>query len=278
MSVFCRIPAVCLTNRVCLVAVCNAILVVMVALFSPLEGLGMESAGALGAVIAAVALQVLLNGSARRKVSHKTTTSDLQASRALLHLICDAVIELDESLRLSQHSPELAAILLRDSSPCNRSLEGKRFRDFLATPEEAARAQEQLLARLKPAAAQAAAAFHTRLVDADNGKLPTEVFHVTYSKADGSTSHLLGLRDFTDQVSLAPPASLGAPVLENVSGSSALNLEARTSSKSLQPDAPSPPSIVSLQIDLAEKVVEAASLSAPDLVGFWDLRLSLRVL
>eukprot|EP00435_Cladocopium_sp_Y103_P047970 s211_g14.t1 len=57
--------------------------------------------------------------------------------------------------------------------------------------------------------------FHTRLVDTYSSRFRTEVFQVRYSKIDGGVGHLIGLRDFTDQLSLAGQPRLtkqwGAP-------------------------------------------------------------------
>lgn len=48
-----------------------------------------------------------------------------------------------------------------------------------------------------------ATAFHTRLIDSCFSKFRTEVFHVKYLRPNQEVCHLLGLRDFTDQGSLA---------------------------------------------------------------------------
>ena len=114
MSLICRIPAVCLCQNIALVIACNIATVILVAVFSPLSFLGMESVSAITAVVAAVVLQQMIRRSAERSVNHSMAASEFEAAKALLQLICDAVIELDENLRLSKHSPDLAAILLRD--------------------------------------------------------------------------------------------------------------------------------------------------------------------
>ncbi|CAE7490614.1 Dnah7 [Symbiodinium necroappetens] len=250
-----RIPAVCLTKSIPLVALCNVAIIVLAIVFSPAALIGLELVSATCAVIAAIALQVLLKQSAERSLNISKMSSDLQAARALLQLICDAVVELDESLRLSHHSPELAAILLRDASPGRRSLQGTRFRDFVATPEEAAKAQKELLG---VSSRSAASAFHTRLVDAYNSKFRTEVFHVRYQQ-NGRTSHLIGLRDFTDQTSLARNSRID-------SNESALNVS--SDKVSLSRSSPLLPQYnVLLLVDLSKRVVEAASISAFGLVG-----------
>ncbi|CAE7275336.1 DNAH7, partial [Symbiodinium sp. CCMP2456] len=252
-----RIPALCLTKNIRLVALCNVAIIVLAAVLSPAALIGLELVSATAAVIAATALQGLLKQSAERSINHSKMSSDLQAARALLQLICDAVVELDESLRLSHHSPELATILLRDASPARRSLQGMRFRDFVATPEEAAKAQKELLG---VSSLSAASAFHTRLVDAYNSKFRTEVFHVRYQQ-NGRTSHLIGLRDFTDQTSLA---QLNSRIDSNHSNESALNV---SSDKVLVRPPPLLPQYnVLLLVDLGKRVVEAASISASGLL------------
>ena len=253
-----RIPAVCLTKNIRLVALCNVAIVVLAAIFSPSARIGLEMVSGVAAVISAIALQEFLKRSAERSVSLSKMSSDLEAARALLQLICDAVVELDESLRLSHHSPELAAILLRDASPARRSLQGMRFRDFVATPEEAAKAQKELLG---VSSLSAASAFHTRLVDAYNSKFRTEVFHVRYQQ-NGRTSHLIGLRDFTDQTSLAQRID---------SNGSALNVSSDKVSVSRPPPLLLQYNVL-LLVDLRKRVVEASSFSASGLLGILDVR------
>ncbi|CAE7873127.1 unnamed protein product, partial [Symbiodinium microadriaticum] len=59
--------------------------------------------------------------------------TQLNAASALLQLTCDAVVELDEELRLTEHSNELAAMLLRDSVAGGRggTLKGTLFTDLM---------------------------------------------------------------------------------------------------------------------------------------------------
>lgn len=132
--------------------------------------------------------------------------TQLNAASALLQLTCDAVVELDEELRLTEHSNELAAMLLRDSVAGGRggTLKGTLFTDLMP-PMDAPPAIAKLSmfrssgsSSQPPAQTVRAHAFHTRLVDSWSTKLRTEVLQVMYTKMDGQTCHLVGLRDFTD--------------------------------------------------------------------------------
>ena len=110
--------------------------------------------------------------------------------------------ELGEDLRLTKHSPDLAAMLLRNCP--GSTLEGLHFSDFLPQAE-VARAEELLCVSDKHQdnGAAVAQAFHTRMVDTCASQFRTEVFHVRYVAWNGATRHIMGLRDFTDQGSLA---------------------------------------------------------------------------
>lgn len=170
---------------------------------------------------------------------------------------------MDGSLRLCHHSPELAAVLLRDRP--GFSFEGTKFQDLVATSWEAREAALQLN-RGDEAEEPIAQSFHTRLVDSCSSKFRTEVFHVKYCKPDGQTSHLVGLRDFTDQSSLRrePPAEV--PVRDNSSNAlvrdnSAPDFSSRGSATEEMSN------MVLLSLDVEHMSVEAASAPATSLVG-----------
>ncbi|CAJ1343093.1 unnamed protein product, partial [Effrenium voratum] len=142
---------------------------------------------------------------ARLREDH--VTSQLDAATALLHLTCDAVAELDSELRLKEHCPKLAAVLLRDKA-CMR---GVRFTD-LVSRGESLRAEENLTAAANGVGRfrTAANVFHTHLVDSCKLKLRTEVFQVKFETPDGEKRHLVGLRDFTDSQSLSGSKAVDA--------------------------------------------------------------------
>ncbi|CAJ1361936.1 unnamed protein product [Effrenium voratum] len=127
-------------------------------------------------------------------------SSQLDAASALLELTCDAVMELDEDLRLVEHCPKLADMLLRDKGCA--SLKRARFTDLVAR-QDSLRAEQNLTYSQHGASNACANAFHTHLVDSCSSKFRTEVFQVKYQMPSGRQCHLIGLRDFTDLKSLA---------------------------------------------------------------------------
>ena len=156
----------------------------------------MEALNFLLVSVVGIVLDRALRNQVHQEVQCRNTCAELSAASSLLHLTCDAVLELDEDLRLAESSPQLCAMLLRDPV----SVEGMCFTDFMPTDEEAARTREIL--KGSPSYFRTGA-FHTRLVDSCSSKFRTEVFHVSYTRMGGGCWHLLGLRDFTDQGSLA---------------------------------------------------------------------------
>ncbi|CAE7630316.1 rsmI [Symbiodinium sp. CCMP2456] len=235
-----RLPAVLLASRTYLVVVCNLGITVLMFVSTSAPPAGAPSArgqrrrkahGAFpecdifdsaytilcGEVLSfglAVGMAFLLHGLLHQKVRHearyKSITTQLGAVSSLLRLTCDALVELDSDLCITENSPQLAAMLLRDRPG---SVQGLKFTDLMPTSHEAVRAYEILAGTASGTEVSAvsedesilANVFHTRLMDSCSSKFRTEVFRVTYRQADGAVHHLLGLRDFTDQGSLAGP-------------------------------------------------------------------------
>ncbi|CAE7198728.1 DNAH7 [Symbiodinium microadriaticum] len=255
---FFRVPGVCMTGRLWLIVVCNIALSVVTLAVSPLPSAALELMISLFTFAVAFVLQVALMKAVEREMSFSEAATDLQAATALLQLTCDAVIELDATLRLVEHSDDLAAILLRPGL----SLVGTKFEDLLAGPEER-RAALQLLRQPRTSGVSSsivAQAFRTRLVDSCASKFSCESFHVKYQKPDGKTCHLVGLRDVTDQESLARPPTNPQDVRE-------VDHAGKSSKASEQPPDKTPQRIICLQLDLAAWVVECASIPAANLVG-----------
>ncbi|CAE7825755.1 rsmI [Symbiodinium sp. CCMP2456] len=214
--------------------------------------------------VAAVAVQRSLQNREAQGLLISNTTTELSAATSLLELTCDAVVELDSDLQLTSPGADIASLLLKDSSV---SLQGKCFTDFVATSDEAERAEQLLRGSDKGVHT---GAFHTRLVDSCSSKFRTEVFHVSYSRLGGQTRHLLGLRDFTDQASLA-----GRRAVDSTVGRGAFELEpheGQGNGKDLQSlqsrsGAEETRHLVYVQIDMDSLQVVTASVRTPFFAG-----------
>ncbi|CAE7228013.1 unnamed protein product [Symbiodinium sp. CCMP2592] len=205
--------------------------------------------------------------------------TQLNAASALLQLTCDAVVELDEELRLIEHSNELAAMLLRDSVAGGRggTLKGVLFTDLMP-PLDAPPAIAKLSmfrssgssSHGQPAQAVRAHAFHTRLVDSWSTKLRTEVLQVMYTKMDGQTCHLVGLRDFTDSKPFAlsrGPTGDGEEAEELASVDSFPISPSSRHSEQWLPQSLYGRGMLFLDVDVERLCIHAASAPLMDLVG-----------
>ncbi|CAE7692672.1 CACNA1F, partial [Symbiodinium sp. CCMP2456] len=157
-----------------------------------------EVSGFIATVCTSVAVQLLVKSRVERNLQYGKMTADFNASSSLLQLVCDSIVELDADLQIAEHSPALAAMLLRDRP--GTTLAGMDFTDLIPGAAEAGRAAE-LLRKFEdhPSDSLKAQAFHTHLVDSDANRFRTEVFQVTYHTLQGRVRHLIGLRDVTDQ-------------------------------------------------------------------------------
>ena len=153
------------------------------------------------------------------------------------------MLELDDDLRLTEHCPKLAAMLLRGGSSTQGAFNiifvtpdvsfcliidfpfdacgsmawqqpGRPFQHVFCSPsletdqglrfsEFVARDEAARAEEILRGSSSVAQAFHTHLVDSCASKFRTEVFQVTYQVPSGQHRHLIGLRDFTDLQSLA---------------------------------------------------------------------------
>jgi len=211
-----RLPAVVVCTQPWLVTLCNMppFLVMLLRIygssypagedcdfqFNQLNATFLEVFNLVVVSMGSYVLEKTLRSQVKQSILISKAATELTAASSLLQLTCDAVVELDEDLRLTTPAHDLGAMLLRNRQ--TSSLLGKKFVDLVPTTTEAERAEEIL--RGKAASDEIAAqAFHTRLVDSCSSKFRTEVFHVQYRRLDGHLCHLIGLRDFTDQGSLA---------------------------------------------------------------------------
>ncbi|CAK8996168.1 Copia protein [Durusdinium trenchii] len=77
----------------------------------------MELLSGLGVLGFAWIMNNILQFKAELRVESGNVATQLSAASSLLRLTCDAVIELDNELRLIEDSPELACMLLTLASP-----------------------------------------------------------------------------------------------------------------------------------------------------------------
>eukprot|EP00439_Symbiodinium_sp_Y106_P007556 s3103_g1.t1 len=240
------------------------------------------------AVVFSLVMSEIMRQRASLRCENKKISYDNSAISALLRLMSDAVIELDQDLRLIRHSPELSAMLMRDRP--GASTEGLAFSDFIHSAD-AARAVELLLDPIgvTSESGTCAHAFHTRLVDTFSNKVCVEVFTIKTENAEGQVRHLLGLRDFTDSHSLSAdramdamdsaedlpfsfswPISSAESLRADITGSIRSDAAAITSSASTDQEWPIAGPVKKqayLDLDMEVKVIASASSSVTFVAG-----------
>ncbi|CAJ1383318.1 unnamed protein product [Effrenium voratum] len=115
--------------------------------------------------------------------------AEQRACLMMLRSVCDAVVELDEKLKIVGDSRHLHCWLLhgRESSP-----EDEELQQFV---QEADRELFIRELRKERQGLTAAAAFHLKMRDSSGTVVPVECFHVRFQSALGQR-HLLGLREY----------------------------------------------------------------------------------
>lgn len=282
-----RIPSVVIPSQIKSVVLCNVAFFIMLTVRIALDDwytpsdqerfgtprrarvLAME----LVASISVMAFACLVTGFLRKRAEKRVEegassklTQQLNAAIALLHLCCDAVVELDSRLRLREHSPELAAMLLRDFQ--GASLAEMKLTDFMPVVD-ASKAMTYLqdfrstsTSSVSRRREQQAHAFISRMVDSGATKIKVEIFQVMYRTPGGEACHLVGIRDITDSKPFVSDEELSdeleAPVQEQASSPRSQSPEV------LQPGV----NRVCLDLDVTEKMI-IASATAPlsDLAG-----------
>eukprot|EP00929_Paragymnodinium_shiwhaense_P023021 TRINITY_DN14513_c0_g1_i2.p1 TRINITY_DN14513_c0_g1~~TRINITY_DN14513_c0_g1_i2.p1 ORF type:complete len:602 (-),score=109.46 TRINITY_DN14513_c0_g1_i2:187-1992(-) len=125
------------------------------------------------------------------------------AACSLLNSVCDVVVEVDGDLNIAEPAQRLACTLLHGD---NRSLQGTRLSEYLASDSDTQRVVEAL----NPATCDrdVGKAFHVCLRDALGTTMSVEMFSIPFEGVDDLPRYLLGIREFSDVAALPPPPRL----------------------------------------------------------------------
>ncbi|CAJ1358060.1 unnamed protein product, partial [Effrenium voratum] len=124
-------------------------------------------------------------------------TIDMQAVSTLLLGFCDAVVEIDNSMKLTEDCRQLSTMLLHSrASECL----GRDFLSFFC-PEDRKHIQESLTGERF----SKTVALNARMLDSLNNFLRVELLHIQFLNAQGEECWLVGMREFQDMDnSIAP--------------------------------------------------------------------------
>lgn len=117
---------------------------------------------------------------------------DCAAVVSLLKAMSDAVVKLDENLKIEEHSPQFAGLLMNGS----KTLAGAAFEQFLASDSDRVRFSERM--REIHAAQTIADVLYLTLHDSMRNPVRVELFHVSFVKLGSRLRHFLGVREQGD--------------------------------------------------------------------------------
>ncbi|CAK0894286.1 unnamed protein product [Prorocentrum cordatum] len=147
----------------------------------------------IGGTVGMILFHAVINFVAVSSVEGHTYRRDMRAARSILSGICDAVVDLDGEMKLTQPSQTLATLLMYDLP---RASAGERVAHFLATEAE----QEQFAQEVKSISAdnEFCKAFHVNLRDRCGSVVRLEAFGVCAISGTLKESYLVGFREFAD--------------------------------------------------------------------------------
>jgi len=129
----------------------------------------------------------------------------------LLAGMCDAVVRLRSDFAIEQHSPQLAALLLR--APCVKGLEGVPFQDLLHEDERSAFCERLAdSAKAFSTSENIDATPHTKVScsmpgsmrDSSGNRVPVQLVYTSLQDLNQEICHVIGIREDSVEEQLAP--------------------------------------------------------------------------
>ncbi|CAE8615751.1 unnamed protein product [Polarella glacialis] len=177
------------------------------------------------------------------------TNDRLSAVRRMLTVFCDAQVLIVHSLHISGPQEMFANFLKMGSATSSASLEGVAFTSFLV-PGDRSRFEEFVASGLCTSSgifptALPCGSLHVQMLDATGSLLHVELFHVCIPEAKGLASHLIGIREQSEES--AGVAVNDTSVVEHGHGSAPESSPDREES-GLQQSTPTPAALAAEQL------------------------------
>eukprot|EP00927_Polykrikos_kofoidii_P086146 TRINITY_DN9571_c0_g2_i1.p1 TRINITY_DN9571_c0_g2~~TRINITY_DN9571_c0_g2_i1.p1 ORF type:complete len:573 (+),score=57.81 TRINITY_DN9571_c0_g2_i1:178-1719(+) len=143
----------------------------------------------------------------RMEIQHAETKSWSSAVLSLLNTVCDASVELDEHLVITNDAARLGAVLLHTSG---RQLEGVHFSNLLSSAEDREKFVQHARkrAKLQQQESELADLFTAHMRDNTNNDVEVEIFLVSYTSPFGHTKFVVGIREKASDGAVSQPREL----------------------------------------------------------------------
>jgi hypothetical protein len=132
---------------------------------------------------------------AHREVESTNSKQEASAVIGLLNAMCDAVVQLNDDLTITEHSPPLAGMLLHGS---DRSLVGTLFVQLLAAERDKTQFHNNMTKISDGNAGCMANVFHVQMRDSMSTAMNVQIFHVRFATGFEGYRHLIGVREHGD--------------------------------------------------------------------------------
>ena len=133
-----------------------------------------------------------------------TRTIELSAVSGLLLGYCDAVVEVDKDLRLTDDSRQFSTLLLHGHGMSAGSLANNDFLSFFH-PDDREHIRVSLDSETDSSTSTQPLALNARMQDCLGNFVKVEILHTSFQNADGQKCRLVGMREFQDFNSVALP-------------------------------------------------------------------------
>ncbi|CAK9087104.1 unnamed protein product [Durusdinium trenchii] len=165
--------------------------------------------------IAVFVARRMLQDNAKLILDLKGRTVELGAVSSLLSVCYDAVVEVDDSLSLTDDSRQLSNMLLH-SVPSGKGLAGRSLLDFFAK-EDHTRISEQFQSSIA-SESTAVMGLNADMLDSDQNHVKVELFHAQFQNLANKTSFLVGVREIqggetAEPISPASPSVASCPAI-----------------------------------------------------------------
>lgn len=140
----------------------------------------------------AFAYQQMTAKASRLAIEAKASKSEQYAAVKVLSRMCDAVVQLDDRLRVADKETKMAALLLHGPG---RVLTGSDFLQYLQYEHQRQTFREWLKAPRDTLDENSG--FKAKLRDSTGHAITVDMFHVAFEKVPGVLNHFIGIRERT---------------------------------------------------------------------------------
>lgn len=158
--------------------------------------------GVIPLIAGVLSVRRLLEENAMLKWNLEGRTVELGAVSSLLTVCYDAVVEVDETLKLTDDSRQLSTMLLHSVPTGGKGLAGRSLLDFFAK-EDHVRISRQFDSSLA-SESTSAMALNADMLDSDQTHVKVELFHAQFKTLANKRSFLVGVRELQGAETTAP--------------------------------------------------------------------------